>query len=602
MFRMRRDSFKNNRNLCSLRNLRCITGVFMTTTRSLRQYQQELIYNAGREIAKGFRAVLIQLVTGGGKTRMVAHIINNATNGFTDRYDATTDTFTHVKVERPAQTVWFIVPRKELLWQSSEELKAWGINHGMISAKSKESAAFNTHIVSAATGIKRIKEKKIRKSPDVIIIDEGHLALDQQLLIKEHFPDALIIRMTATPEKLDGRGLNELGGSIVYGPSLQWMVEGGFLKRPWVLGIPAKDRITEGQDLKFSKTGDLTKNSNAQLDALYKARAKGGVLYGDAIKHYREHGLGRSFLIFCRSLDQCKEVAQEFTNDGLRVEDIDGTMTDKVRKDKIDKVRSGRLDGLTTRDLVTYGLDVPKISCIIMLRPTASVALFFQMIGRGLRPDPEYSNCLILDHVGNCDDKAHGHPLAPRVWNFEGNEKKKKPPKNAVELIDAVDKCKICYGKIINGICETCGAEKQVMARGPLKELDGFLVEITEPTPLRERPPENQRHYTDMINNNVDRFRACWYGDDGSKAGVIDHEAIKNLIEAGHDLAWKQRDMQVYYKCHKPGDRTVNVSLLSAIGKIRGHHANWAARKREFLENKLLQQNQSDAYYDQRLA
>jgi len=567
----------------------------MTTPRSLRRYQQDEIYAAGLEIKKGFRAVLIQLVTGGGKTRMVAHIINNAVNGYTDKYDAATDTYSHIKVERPAQTVWFIVPRKELVWQSRAEFKAWDIHHGTIDSKNKESAAFKTHICSKDTIIRRIKDQKIRKWPNIIIFDEGHMALDQQLFIKDEAPEkTLIIRMTATPEKLDGRGLNELGGSIVYGPGLQWMVEHEYLKRPWVLGIPPNQRITAGTDLKFSGNGDLTKNSNEQLNALYKARAEGGVMYGDTIEHYRKYGLGRAFLIFCRSLAQCKEVASEFSNDGLRVEDIDGTMSDKVRKDKIDKVRTGRLDGLTTRDLVTYGLDVPKISCIIMLRPTASVALFFQMIGRGLRPDPEYSNCLILDHVGNCDDKAHGHPLAPREWNFEGNIKKKKAPKDAIELISAVDKCKICYGKIVNGICETCGAEKQVMTREPLKELDGYLVEIKEPTPLKDRPPENQRHYTDMINNNIDDFRESWY----EKKGVINSGAIKNLLEAAHDLAWKNAAMQVYYKLHKADDLTVNVSLLSEIGKLKGYHAIWATRKREFLESKLFEQNQLDAQYD----
>jgi len=539
-----------------------------TVTRSLRQYQSDS-WNAARSyFGQGYRSILIQGVTGTGKTRMVAHGINTA-----------------IKKISPAtgekQRVWFIVPRKELLWQASKELREWGIQHGMISANSKESSAFQVHVVSRDTLIRLVRKNKIRNWADVIIFDEAHVALKQQLEIKEAAPkSSIILGVTATPERLDNTPLLGMYDVAVMGHQMQYFVENGYLKRPWVLSIPQEDRLDGLSDLKTNKAGDV---NAAALMELYKERAQGNkVLYGNEIKHYEKYGSGRSFLVFCRNLDQAKEVAAEFTAAGISCEDIDGKMSDKLRREKISKVESGAITGLTTVDLCTYGLDVPRISCLILLRLTDSVALFFQMIGRGLRWDGRYENCLILDHVGNCDETKHGHPLLPREWNFSGTDKKKKIPKDAIEKVGAQEKCKICYDHIVNGACRGCGAEPEQRDRLPMKEIDGWLVEIKEPTPLKERPPENQRYYEDMINNNTDVFRAKWTQD-----GVIDIQAVTNLIQCWSEL--KRNIMGVYHMLTKD-DKMVNVSLLSAIQQIEipgvkeRYKNGWLYMKRKELE------------------
>ncbi len=526
---------------------------------------------------------------------MVAAAINNAISRTKPGQDHISES------RRQRQTVWFIVPRKELLWQSSRELLKWGIKHGTISAKSNESAAFQVHICSKDTLIRRIKEKRVRKWPDVIFIDEAHLALDQQLFIKNNATEGtLFLGWTATPERLDGKGLKSdsvSGGgmyeTIVFGPDLVWMVEHDFLKRPKIYTLPP---VIGLNDLKFNTTGDVNAK---KLTQLYIDRAAGGILYGDQIEHYRKFGLGRSFLIFCRSIIDAGKVADEFTESGFRVESIDGTMSDNTRQDKIKRVETGLLDGLTTVDLVTYGLDVPKISCIIMLRPTASVALFFQMIGRGLRPDNEHEDCLIFDHVGNCDEKKHGHPLIPREWNFEGRKKKEKIPKDAIEKIDAAQHCDICWDLIIDGVCRSCGVEKGKKSLKPLKQVDGWLVEITEPTPLKERPPENRRYYQDMIAENIDHFKAAWEPNGEHVGGVIDSDAVGNLLSAAYDL--RRRPMWVYYTLTRQEEEPeadedqdedvekkvniVNVSLLKEIADIKGYNPYWLIAKRKELEN-----------------
>jgi superfamily II DNA or RNA helicase len=579
--------------------------------RSLRQYQSQEIQAGRVEISKGFRCVMFQLVTGGGKTRMVANITNNAISEYIVYYDSEGQQHKKQKPNNKKDTVWFVVPRKELLWQSSQEFNAWGIKHGIISAKSNESAAFQVHIVSKDTLVRRIKSRKIKNWPSIIIFDEAHLALKQQLFVKESAPEnTMFLGWTATPERLDGLGLNEMYQSIIYGPSLGWMVENGgyhyengvkkfvkYLKRPKIYSVPPIQGL---KDLKFNRAGEV--NAKA-LTELYKARAEGGkTIYGNEIEHYRKYGIGRAALVFCRSIIDAELIAGEFTTAGFKAESIDGTMTDRVRQDKINRVKNKELDVLTTVDLVTYGLDVPKISCIIMLRPTDSVSLFFQMIGRGLRPDPDFSDCLIFDHVGNCDEKKHGHPLAPRVWNFEGAQKRKKP-KDAIERLESVDKCPVCWDLIIeqkqcveckrvylDGICpgcdnrlynvvmacRTCGALKEVNHRKDLQQIDGWLVPIDEPMKLNERPLENRREYEDLINSCREKFREDW-----ESSGTINESAVKNLLDAAKDL--RRQSLWVYHFLNDP-DLSVNFSLLAEIERIKEYKRGWAYYKRKELE------------------
>lgn len=538
------------------------------STRQLRTYQTDLIKKARAEIAKGFKSVMIQLVTGGGKTRIVGKITNNATSGISEYTDKAGILRTR---QIKKQTVWFSVPRNELLWQSSAEFHQWKIQHGMISAKSKESSAFKTHICSKDTLIRRIKKKLIKSYPNIIFFDEAHLALDQQLYVKENAPkDTIFLGFTATPERGDGRGLNEMYDSIVYGKSWMWMVEHGFLKRPKCYSLPRPKGLDK---LKFNKQGDVNAK---ELNEIYQS----GNIYGDAIEHYRKHAIGRTVLIFCRSLIMAEDTADEFTKAGFKIELIDGTMTDKERKNKIDRVKNGELDGLTTVDLITYGLDVPKISCIIMLRPTKSVALYFQMIGRASRPDPIYNDFLVFDHVGNCDPvTGHGHPLAPRIWNFTGQIKKPKIPKDAIERLENVQKCDVCWDLIVDGVCRSCGAEKEKKSQKPLKQVEGWLVEIGGPTPLNERPLENQRKFQDMIAVNVDNFLNLW-----QSGGKIESDSVKNLLEVASDL--KRQPMWVYHKLTE-GELTVNVSLLAEISNIKGYKDGWAWNKRQDLEKML---------------
>lgn len=513
---------------------------------TLRPYQSDLIADVRGQLGR-HKNVLMQLATGAGKTRIFSEMTLLATN--------------------KGNSVWIMVPRNELLRQSSRQLSALGVSHGMISATSNESRAYSVHVVSKDTILRRIKAGIILSWPRLLIVDEAHLSIDQQLLIRDSVPSSTIfIGVTATPERLDGRGLNELYQSIVYGPTMQELIEYGYLSGMKYFRIPG----LETSDL-ASKDFSGTEIKADILDAILKQRQ----IYGNMITHYRKQADGKPCLVFCRSIAASIETADRFNVAGYRFEPIDGNMTAKVRETLIDAVGSGQLHGLTSCELITYGLDVPRIQCIIMLRPTLSRALFYQMIGRGLRPSPGKKECVILDHVGNLFE--HGHPLLNNEWNFEGRERRKRMKGiNPVSL----KLCENCYMYFDGSKCPDCGTVRGLKTPKPLDEVGGTLVEADSPVELKNRPPEERQEFQDRIGRLVDEAN----GAEGIQPGPIGE-----LLAIADDL--NRGAMWVYWSL-SVGMIAVNVPLLHEICRQKKYKHAWVFHKRTFIADRLEKEAQ----------
>ncbi len=506
---------------------------------ALRPYQDGLITDVRAEISRNPN-VMMQLATGAGKTRIFSEMTRLATE--------------------KKNKVWIVVPRNELLRQTSAQLSAIGVPHGMISAKSKESRAFGTHVVSKDTLLRRVKAGKIKTWPRLIIVDEAHLSIDQQLFIRENAPAGTrFIGVTATPERLDGRGLNELYDSIVYGPTLKDLIELRYLCQMKYYAIPGYD----GSALK-SKDFAGTEVKADVLDAILKARQ----VYGNAISHYRKHADGKPCIVFCRSVKIAEETAQRFRDAGYRFESIDGNMTDRTREALIDGVKQGRLQGLTSCELITYGLDVPRVECIIMLRPTLSRALFCQMIGRGLRPSPGKESCVILDHVGNLLE--HGHPLANDIWNFEGKEKRKRKKEDDPASLNL---CPKCFYYFEGANCPECGTARGLSPQQSEIEVDGSLVEVEHPVKLYDRPPEERREFQDKIGELIEQARQNLTGG-----------AIGELLQISADLG--RKPMWVYWKLSE-GMMAVNVPLLHELRRLKEYKPGWVRYQTQEIESRL---------------
>jgi len=314
----------------------------------LRPYQSTLIDRAREALGKT-KYLFIALPTGAGKTIIFSAM---TTGAFKRKY-----------------RVWIIIPRNEILDQASDHLFRHKVPHAMIKAGSNESRAYTVHLVSKDTLTRRWD--KIINWPDMIIIDEAHLNYKFQIELKSRVPDkTYIIGFSATPERLSGEGLSDIYDNIIYGPSQVELIELGFLTKIQYFA-PGLEGLEE-----LHKKG--TDYNQDELAELFKKRA----VYGKAINHYREHGQGKATMVFCRSIKASEETARQFRNAGYKFESLDGRMGKGKRKAILDGLRNGQLDGVCSCELTIYGIDIPRIECIIMLRPTLSRTYYMQMIGR----------------------------------------------------------------------------------------------------------------------------------------------------------------------------------------------------------------------------
>jgi superfamily II DNA or RNA helicase len=482
----------------------------------------------------------MQAPTGSGKTYLFTEMAKNAA--------------------KKRLNVWIVVPRNELLQQASDHLFGAGVAHGLIAAGTMESRAYNVHVVSKDTLIRRFD--KIKRPPDFMIVDEAHLALDRYLEIAGRYPNAKILGVTATPERLDGRGLSELYQAHVQGPSLGDMVERGDLSNLRYFCPPI-----EGLD-DIKRTG--TEYNQNGLEALLTVRK----VYGEAISHYRRHADHKPCLVFCRSVKAATKTAQEFSAAGYKFENIDGTMAYKKRKALIGGLKTGELDGLTSCELITYGLDVPRVECVIMLRPTLSRTLYFQMIGRGLRNYPGKKELVVLDHVGNLQE--HGHPLAPYEWQFDGVEKRKREkadPEIIARLCPHID-----FLYCDKPSCAGCPHSDGGKDPRPPVQIDTDLVEADSPVKMVDRDPSERDIIEGNIHGAIADFRAAeTVGEFNAGAvGVL----LKIAIDTGRQPLW------VYWELSRERV-TVNVPLLHEISRQRKYKRGWTNFAVKSIEKRM---------------
>ena len=241
----------------------------------------------------------MQLVTGTGKTRLVGGMTNQSIEKRSRIAVALKAAYPDPGKITRKNRVWFVVPRKELLWQASEEFSGWVPTHGKI-GDGREEGDFQVHIASRDTLIRRIREDKIKNYADFIVFDECHIALKQQIEIKKACHElTFFLGITASPQQTDGTPMTGMYEVAVFGPQVQWFVENNFLKKPLVYGLPTDLRL-DYSNCEYTRNGDLTKNSDKQIEALRKAQAKGGFLFGNSIDLYGDISQHRPFLNFCK--------------------------------------------------------------------------------------------------------------------------------------------------------------------------------------------------------------------------------------------------------------------------------------------------------------
>lgn len=368
-------------------------------TVALRDYQQNWIAGIRASFAAGNRAVLGVLPTGGGKTLGFSYI--------------------SAGIYRKNKRVWIMAHRRELLRQISESLALFQIPHAVLSGGYHGIPNAQVLVASVFTLVNRIKHMP---APHLIIGDEAHhftLASSWGKIVTA-FPASKVLGVTATPARLDGKGLGDIFNAMVLGPSVAELTARGFLS-PAVVYAPAKPDLT---GLK-RRAGDYV---TAEIEGVMDKPK----ITGSAVKHYQRHADGRRAVAFCCSIAHAEHTAEQFRAAGYVAAHVDGKMDDRLRDQTIAAFKRGQINVLTSCDLINEGFDVPGIECAILLRPTQSLTLYMQQIGRAVRPSPGKTHTIILDHAGNT--AMHGFVDEVRDWSLDGSAHRKMDGERAAPV------------------------------------------------------------------------------------------------------------------------------------------------------------------------
>jgi len=418
----------------------------------LRPYQQAAVDGVRDSFRSGRRRPLLVAPTGSGKTVIFSFVTASAA--------------------AKGNRTLVLVHRAELLEQCHRSLESMDVPHGLIASGLTPDRSQLTQIASVQTLVRRFDRVV---APDLIVIDEAHHATaGAWASVLAQYPNARVLGVTATPQRLDGKGLGQVFDDLIRGPEVTKLIDEGYLCKP-VYYAPKTVDLTGVHMV----AGDYNRAEVAE-------RMDRPTITGDAVIHYRKYAEGQPCIVFCTGIKHAEHVAQAFNASGYRFKVIDGTLAKEERARRVLDLSSGALQGLVSVDIVSEGFDLPCVSTAILLRPTASLSLHLQQIGRVLRPSPGKQRAVILDHVGNC--RRHGLAEEVRDWSLDGIRKRgKRGPQD-----DVADtrQCPECFAvHTPSPQCPQCLHVYEIKDRIP-DVVDGELEELKAREAIRGRKRE----------------------------------------------------------------------------------------------------------------
>ena len=414
----------------------------------LRPYQEAAIQGLRDAFAADYHSPLLVLPTGGGKTVCFSYLTS--------------------RLQQARKRVAILVHRDELVDQVSETLARFDVPHGFVSAGRTPDYRPLALVCSVQTLVRRMDRVP---APDYVICDEAHHCIGASTWgaviarWRDANPALRLIGVTATPERLSGEGLGEIFDEMVLGPSTRELIDLEALAE-YRLFAPAQQLDLSGVR---SRMGDFAKADVA-------AKVDKPAIIGSAVGEYRAKLNGAPAVAFCVSIEHAEHTAEQFRAQGFRAAKLDGNMDRAVRKELVRDFGRGEVQVLTSVDVISEGFDVPGIVGAILLRPTQSLGLYLQQVGRALRTAPGKEAAIILDHVGN--SQRHGLPDDPREWSLLGRgERKGKGAKDPDDV--AIRQCPSCFAvsPAAASKCRECGAAFPLKPR-TIEEVAGSLSEV----------------------------------------------------------------------------------------------------------------------------
>lgn len=351
--------------------------------------------------------------------------------------------------------VMFLIHRKEVLDQAVKTFKEQDVKMNL------------TTMGMVQTLTRRVDKLAV---PNVILVDEAHhaLAKSYQRILKQ-FPKAIVLLFTATPHRTGRTQLDQIADDIIVGQSIHELTDKGFLA-PFRYFQPPND--FNSKLLKCGSTGDFTNESMQE--------AMSTKIFGHIVKQYKRIADGMQAVVYTYSVDSAIKIANEFNSEGISAIEVDGTTSKEKRDLAVRKFRNQEIKILVNVNLFTEGVDLPNVDCVIMARPTASLALYLQFSMRCLNPRPG-KTAIIIDHANNF--KTFGYPDDDRDWKQAIKSGKQKSKSLLTDSGISIITCDYCFAvvkanEVKNGKCPICGKPIKVHEAKPVSDVD--LVEATK--------------------------------------------------------------------------------------------------------------------------
>lgn len=383
-----------------------------------------------------------------------------------------------------------IAHRQELVGQISYMLARYGVRHNIIAAEATRRAIAAQHVAEfgacyyspsapcAVAGVDTLVRadglEAWASQVTLWTVDEGHhLVCDN----KWHRAIGLFTNPacrgfmpTATPERADGKGLGRhadgVADAMVQGPPMRWLIENGHLTDYRVICRQSDIDLLERN---VGASGDWS------TQALKKASEESHIV-GDVVRDYLLFAKGLLGVTFTTDVETAGRMTAAYRAAGVRAECLTGKTHDGVRRQMLRQFAAREIMQIVAVDIISEGFDLPAIEAVSMARPTMSLAVWRQQIGRALRAMPGKREALILDHVGGFINPALGPPDRHRVWSLNRRDKRSRSNSDAIPS----RVCLNCFQPFerIHRECPFCGHYHEPESRGSPAMVDGDLAEM----------------------------------------------------------------------------------------------------------------------------
>lgn len=351
-----------------------------------------------------YDSVMLQMPTGTGKTYLFTSIIK--------------DLIAFYKSNKREINILVVAHRLELLDQIAASLKKYGISCGFIQGTRQQHLWQRVQVGSILSLISERNEMNVRRCKfDFIIVDEAHHTLaDSYKRLFDMFPEAKKLGVTATPWRMNQESFTSVYQTLITTPQVKWFIQKHLLSDFDYVSVKPDSNIQKlVNSIDVAATGDFVNDALSEAFDNQRIRSK---LYDS----FHKYASDRKGIVYAINKQHARNIAELYSSKGYASVNIDCDTPKDERERLINAFKAGNIQVLVNVELFTEGFDCPDVSFIQLARPTRSLALYLQQVGRGLRITEGKEKTIFIDNVGLYN--YFGLPDANRKWqhHFQGRD------------------------------------------------------------------------------------------------------------------------------------------------------------------------------------